>query len=148
MKNEYCTIFCNMLLLDKLIRTSFFIVCQKICDFSTLYSYFRSKIQYISRIVSQYFGIYIIWVLIHYMSAHIYTKICVPSGLFGFVLSFILTPSPYCYTLWIPQDPAKNNSLTIVRQGKYQSIKNLNQRNLILCFLGIHTLFIYSNGQN
>ena len=102
MKNEYCTIFCNMLLLDKLIRTSFFIVCQKICDFSTLYSYFRSKIQYISRIVSQYFGIYIIWVLIHYMSAHIYTKICVPSGLFVFVLSFILTPSPYCYTLrWI-----------------------------------------------
>ena len=101
MKNECIIIIIlyNMLLLDKLIRTSFFIVCQKICDFV---SDFRSKIQYISRIVSQYFGIYIIWVLIHYMSAHIYTKICVPSGLFGFVLSFILTPSPYCYTLrWI-----------------------------------------------
>ena len=76
MKNECSIIFCNMLLLD--------------------------KIQYISRIITQYFGIYIIWVIVHYVSAHIYTKICVPSGLYGLVLSFILTPSPYCYTLrWI-----------------------------------------------
>jgi len=60
------------------------------------------KIQNIARIISQYFGIYIIWVIIHYISAHLYTKICAPSGLYGFFLSFILTPSPYCYALrWV-----------------------------------------------
>ena len=76
MKNECSIILYSMLLLDKILH--------------------------ISRIISQYFGIYIIWVLIHYISAHIYTKICAPSGLSGFVLSFILAPSPYCYTLrWI-----------------------------------------------
>jgi len=76
MKNECSVILYIMLLLDKL--------------------------QNILRIVSQSVGIYIIWVVVHYISAHIYTKICAPSGLSGFILSFILAPSPYCYTLrWI-----------------------------------------------
>ena len=57
------------------------------------------SIKHISRIVVQSIGIYVVWTLIHYISAHIYVRICAPSGLYGFILSIILAPSHYCYAV-------------------------------------------------
>ena len=48
------------------------------------------------------FGIYILWILIHYVSAHLYVKFCVPVTLFGFFGSPFIATLPQCVALrWI-----------------------------------------------
>jgi hypothetical protein len=43
--------------------------------------------------------IYIIWIGLHYISSHLYTKTCVPKSIIGFVLSPFLTQSIHCQAL-------------------------------------------------
>jgi len=44
-------------------------------------------------------GIYIIWIIIHYISSQLYLYLCVPTGLYGFLASPFLSPSLHCQTL-------------------------------------------------
>ena len=48
------------------------------------------------------YGIYILWIFLHYVSAHLYTSYCVPNTLYGIIISPILTTTPHCQGLrWI-----------------------------------------------
>lgn len=48
------------------------------------------------------FGIYVIWITLHYIAAHLYVYFCVPDTVLGFIISPILVPTPHCTILrWI-----------------------------------------------
>jgi len=38
------------------------------------------------------FGIYVLWVLVHYVAAHIYVRFCTPATFMGFILSHLWLP--------------------------------------------------------
>ena len=44
-------------------------------------------------------AIYIVWISIHYISAHMYSEICTPYTIRGFLLSPFINGSPYCKAL-------------------------------------------------
>jgi hypothetical protein len=55
-------------------------------------------------------GFYLVWILLHYLSVHIYTKVCVPLSLWGFISSPFIVMNPLCGGLeWII-----HNSLIII----------------------------------
>ena len=41
-------------------------------------------------------GIYFVWILLHYLSAHLYTNYCVPLTYVGFLSSPFIVPTPHC----------------------------------------------------
>ena len=43
--------------------------------------------------------IYLLWVCLHYVSAHIYVQYCTPVGIIGFIYSIFIGPTPICYAL-------------------------------------------------
>jgi hypothetical protein len=45
------------------------------------------------------FGIYVVWIFAHYISAHLYVHLCVPATIVGFVLTPFLVPLPQCQAL-------------------------------------------------
>ena len=48
------------------------------------------------------FGIYLIWILLHYFASHLYVKLCVPNTMYGFIISPFLVSTPYCTGLrWL-----------------------------------------------
>ena len=48
------------------------------------------------------YGIYIVWIFLHYVSSHLYTNYCVPNTIYGIIISPILTTTPHCQGLrWI-----------------------------------------------
>lgn len=56
------------------------------------------------------YGFYLTWILLHYLSAHIYTQTCVPLTLWGFISSPFIVMNPICGGLeWII-----HNSLIII----------------------------------
>jgi hypothetical protein len=47
-------------------------------------------------------GIYLIWVLLHYVASHLYITFCVPKTIYGFIMSPFMIPAPHCQGLrWI-----------------------------------------------
>lgn len=47
-------------------------------------------------------GAYILWILAHYMAAHVYARICTPISVFGIIASPFLIASPHCQGLrWV-----------------------------------------------
>lgn len=61
----------------------------------------NTLIKYISSPV----GMYIIWIILHYVSAHLYKLHCAPSGIWGFILSPLMASTPYCTGLvWVLQN--------------------------------------------
>ena len=41
-------------------------------------------------------GIYITWISIHYIAAHLYTIYCTPYTVFGFIISPFIVSTPHC----------------------------------------------------
>lgn len=61
--------------------------------YNTLFTYFSTPI-----------GMYFVWIILHYASAHLYKMCCAPSGIWGFLLSPLMASTPYCTGLvWIMQ---------------------------------------------
>lgn len=58
---------------------------------SKLYGFFKNVFSLV--------GIYIIWIIIHYISAQMYINLCVPTGLYGFLGSPFLAPALHCQAL-------------------------------------------------
>jgi hypothetical protein len=58
-----------------------------------------------------------LWIILHYIIPHLYTKLCVPLSLFGFIESIILATAPHCeamrYALYISGDNIKYMWLTM-----------------------------------
>jgi hypothetical protein len=48
------------------------------------------------------FGIYILWIFIHYFAANLYTKLCTPFTFIGFISSPFLATTPHCQAIrWV-----------------------------------------------
>lgn len=81
-KNTYCIYF-----LDK---TYLFII------------YIIGETVKIIQISLSLYGIYLIWILLHYVASHLYIKFCVPVSFMGLIVSPFLTTTPHCQCLrWI-----------------------------------------------
>lgn len=54
------------------------------------------------KFVLQIVGIYLLWIAMHYGAAHMYTNVCVPNTILGFILSPFMVVAPHCRALrWI-----------------------------------------------
>jgi hypothetical protein len=52
-------------------------------------------------------GIYLLWISLHYFSAHLYIKFCVPNTIIGFMMSPFMVMTPHCQGLrWIVYNAA------------------------------------------
>jgi hypothetical protein len=52
-------------------------------------------------------GVYILWIGLHYFSAHLYVKFCVPNSVVGFIMSPFMITTPHCQGLrWIVYNAA------------------------------------------
>lgn len=68
--------------------------------------YFGYCIKFI-KIFINISGIYIVWIFLHYFASQLYVKMCVPSTVFGFLLSPFMTATPHCQGLrWIVYNAA------------------------------------------
>ncbi len=48
------------------------------------------------------FGTYVIWITLHYFSAHIYANYCTPLSIDGYILSPFIVNTPPCQSLrWV-----------------------------------------------
>jgi len=65
---------------------------------ANLYSYVICAVRFISNMA----GIYMLWIGLHYVSAHLYTKICAPDTFLGFIMSPLMVVAPHCRALrWV-----------------------------------------------
>ncbi len=66
--------------------------------------YFKSlKEWWLSNDISKYYsifmttgGIYILWILAHFVASHLYVQLCTPMSVFGVLASPFLIASPHC----------------------------------------------------
>lgn len=69
--------------------------------------------------------IYILWIFLHYFSAHLYIKFCVPNTVIGFIMSPFMISTPHCQGLrWIVYNAVSviNNMWIIVGAWIYSVI--------------------------
>ncbi len=60
---------------------------------------------YIMKFSSTPVGMYIMWIVLHYLAANLYNMHCAPSGVVGFAISPLMASTPYCSgLLWILQN--------------------------------------------
>ena len=77
-------------------------------------------------------GIYILWILLHYVASHLYVKLCVPSTIVGFIMSPFMTATPHCQGLrWIVYNAASmiNNMWIILGTWICSAILIINKDN-------------------
>jgi len=55
------------------------------------------------------FGVYIMWITLHYMSSHFYIHLCVPASILGFLTSPLLATSYHCQGLWWLVNQGRNS---------------------------------------
>jgi hypothetical protein len=68
--------------------------------------------------------IYFVWMVVHYASVHIYSNVCAPLSIRGFIASAFLVPSPHCEALgWIIYNGSLNSRAMWVMFGCYISTK-------------------------
>lgn len=48
------------------------------------------------RSVKEICGIYILWILLHYIASHLYIYFCAQLTIWGFIMSPFLAPTPHC----------------------------------------------------
>jgi len=78
--------------------------------FDTFYEFTDKAVFFILRTTIFLFkvsGIYILWIGLHYFSAHLYIKFCVPNSVVGFIMSPFMIMTPHCQGLrWIVYNAA------------------------------------------
>ena len=70
-------------------------------------------------------GIYLLWIFLHYFSAHLYVKFCVPNTIIGFIMSPFMIMTPHCQGLrWIVYNAANiiNNMWILIGAWIYSMI--------------------------
>jgi hypothetical protein len=81
--------------------------CKPFFDFFMENSYYfiynSGRYIYIAiKFTIQISGIYIMWIVLHFAAAHLYTTLCVPNNIIGLFMSPFLTATPHCQGLrWI-----------------------------------------------
>ena len=52
-------------------------------------------------------GVYLLWILLHYIASHLYVNLCVPKTVIGFIMSPFMTATPHCQGLrWVVYNAA------------------------------------------
>jgi len=78
--------------------------------FDDFYDYTDKAVSFILRTTVFLFkisGVYILWIGLHYFSAHLYVKFCVPHSVIGFIMSPFMITTPHCQGLrWIVYNAA------------------------------------------
>ena len=70
-------------------------------------------------------SIYLLWICLHYFSAHLYAKFCVPNTIIGFIISPFIITTPHCQGLrWIVYNAANviNNMWIAIGAWMYSMI--------------------------
>jgi hypothetical protein len=64
-------------------------------------------------------GVYMLWICLHYFSAHLYIKFCVPNTVTGFIMSPFMISTPHCQGLrWVIYNAANTiNQMWILIGG-------------------------------
>jgi hypothetical protein len=79
-------------------------------DNKNVYIFFYNGVQYIykiCKIIINICGIYLLWIVLHFVASHLYIKWCVPSTIIGFLMSPFMTATPHCQGLrWIVYNAA------------------------------------------
>jgi hypothetical protein len=78
------------------------------------------------------YGIYLIWIFLHYTSSHLYVYLCVPKTIIGFIMSPFMTSSPHCQGIrWIVYNTANmiNNMWLIFGTWICSNIFSINNVN-------------------
>lgn len=70
-------------------------------------------------------GVYVLWICLHYVSAHLYVKMCVPNTIMGFIMSPFMMSTPHCQGLrWIVYNASNvvNNMWMVIGAWIYSLI--------------------------
>jgi hypothetical protein len=61
-------------------------------------------------------GLYLLWVVVHFIAAQLYVYYCVPLTFLGFIMSPLMVSSPHCYAFrWCISNGANNiNAMWVV----------------------------------
>lgn len=80
--------------------------------FFVFYSFIYKYIIFIIKVS----GIYLLWILLHFISTHLYVNFCVPKTVVGFIMSPFMTATPHCQGLrWIVYNAASTiNNMWII----------------------------------
>jgi hypothetical protein len=78
--------------------------------FENTYYYFSVSIEFTFktiRFIIKVSGIYLLWIILHYIASHLYVKLCVPNTVIGFLISPFMIATPHCQGLrWIVYNAA------------------------------------------
>ena len=54
------------------------------------------------KIAFEIIGIYLLWIILHYVAGILYCKLCTPTNIVGFIISPFIALTPYCRALrWV-----------------------------------------------
>lgn len=68
---------------------------------SVLYSIIPSMAPY-AKYIYRVSAIYIFWILLHYITAHMYVRYCATPSIYGFIISPFLISAPHCSAMrWV-----------------------------------------------
>lgn len=66
------------------------------------YENIKEKTIYYGTMFIELCGIYLMWIVLHYLSAHLYVAWCTPMTIIGFLLSPFIVPAPHCQAFrWV-----------------------------------------------
>jgi hypothetical protein len=66
------------------------------------YENIKEKTTYYVTMFIELCGIYLMWIILHYLSAHLYVAWCTPMTIIGFLLSPFVVPAPHCQAFrWV-----------------------------------------------
>jgi len=98
-----------------------------------IYNFFENIITTIFETIVILFKVsffYILWICLHYFSAHLYIKFCVPNTILGFIMSPFMVSTPHCQGLrWIVYNAANiiNNMWILIGAWIYSVIWIINK---------------------
>ena len=66
------------------------------------YSNVKDKIVLYGTPMVELCGIYVVWIVLHYVCSHLYVSWCTPLTVVGFLLSPFVVPAPHCQAFrWV-----------------------------------------------
>jgi hypothetical protein len=109
----------NDIELEKISKDKFLVIIYNfltdVCSFILRTTIFLFKVS----------SIYLLWIGLHYFSAHLYVKFCVPNTVIGFIMSPFMIMTPHCQGLrWIVYNAASiiNNMWILIGAWIYSMI--------------------------
>jgi len=69
---------------------------------------------------------YSTWIFLHYLSSHVYTYICTPSTIVGFLYSPFMVATPHCQAIrWVLHESSNVINTMWITMGTYLTSKVL-----------------------